>query len=135
MSIQPRAPQPEGLNLEFYEHAASGTLHIQQCSDCGHFRHPPRYFCPVCFSSHYRWTPSEGRGTLFSWTVTHFPYDRGWAEGLPYATLVVELDEGVRLIGADGTQDIAVLSPGLRMVGQLTQDSYGFPFLTFVEHP
>ena len=44
--------------------------------------------------------PSAGRGRIFSWTVTHRPVDPGWAaEGLPYATVVIEMEEGVRLVG------------------------------------
>ena len=132
MTITPRAPEPEGLNLEFYEHAASGTLHIQQCGNCGRVRHPPRYFCPACFSPLYVWTPSQGHGVLFSWTVTHFPFDRGWAQDLPYATLVVQLDEGVRMVGAYDRDDSSGLTLGLPLIAELDQ-RYGFPFLTFVE--
>jgi|HubBroStandDraft_6_1064221.scaffolds.fasta_scaffold382222_2 uncharacterized OB-fold protein len=131
MTPQPRAPTPEGLNLEFYEHAASGMLHLQQCTECGRFRHPPRYYCPYCFSPSYRWTPSAGAGRLFSWTITHFPFDRGWAEDLPYVTVVVELEEGTRVIGAfDGDAD-ADLRVGLDLVATVDIEAYGFPFLRF----
>ncbi|MEA3218225.1 MAG: uncharacterized protein QOJ19_4381, partial [Acidimicrobiia bacterium] len=84
-------PRPDGLNAEFYEAAASGTLHVQRCADCGVYRHPPRYYCAACGSGSYVWAPSSGDGTLFSWTVTRRAYDRGWADDLPYATAVVEL--------------------------------------------
>jgi uncharacterized OB-fold protein len=118
MTPQPRAPTPEGLNLEFYEHAASGMLHLQQCTECGRFRHPPRYYCPYCFSPSYRWTPSAGAGRLFSWTITHFPFDRGW-------------EEGTRVIGAfDGDAD-ADLRVGLDLVATVDIEAYGFPFLRF----
>lgn len=131
MTPQPRAPAPEGLNLEFYEQMASGTLHLQQCGDCERFRHPPRYRCAECFSVAYRWTPSPGRGRLFAWTVTHFPFDRGWADDLPYATVVAELDEGVRLLGAWPGDDFASLHPGLPVVAQVDTATHPFPFVTF----
>jgi Predicted nucleic-acid-binding protein containing a Zn-ribbon len=36
---------------------------------------------------------------VYSWTVTHRPIDPGFADELPYAILVVETDEGPRLVG------------------------------------
>jgi uncharacterized OB-fold protein len=131
MAPQPRAPTPEGLNLEFYEQASGGVLHLQQCAQCGRFRHPPRFLCPDCHSAEYRWSPSPGRGRLFSWTVTHFPFDRGWAQELPYATAVIELDEGVRMIGAVGGIQLTELTAGIPMHARVDTESYGFPFLIF----
>ena len=39
----------------------------------------------------------SGRGRIFSWTVTHQPLDPAFA--VPYAVVVVELEEGPRLVG------------------------------------
>jgi uncharacterized OB-fold protein len=36
---------------------------------------------------------------VFSWTVTHQALDPAYADELPYAVVVVELDEGPRLVG------------------------------------
>ena len=93
-------PDPDGRNADFYRHAASGRLHLQQCAQCAHYYHPPRYLCRECGSEELVFVPSEGRGRVFSWTVTHRPVDPGWAAEIPYATVVVEMDEGVRLVGA-----------------------------------
>ena len=93
-------PEPEGLNADFYQRLAAGTLSFQRCAGCGAFRHPPRHLCAACGSSQAEWMASSGRGRIFSWTVTHRPIDPGWAHELPYATLVVEMDEGVRVVGA-----------------------------------
>ena len=131
MTPQPRAPSPEGLNLEFYEHAASGTVHLQQCTACRRFRHPPRYLCAWCGSPEYQWTPSRGEGQLYTWTVTHFPFDRGWAEELPYATAVVELEEGVRLIGSPDGVETRDLRPGLPLVAVVDTETHGFPYVRF----
>ena len=92
-------PDPDGLNADFYVHAATGTLHIQRCESCGQAYHPPRYLCRECGSEALVFVPSKGRGRIFSWTVTHRPVDPGWAVDGPWATLVVAMDEGVRLVG------------------------------------
>ena len=93
-------PNPDGRNADFYRLAASGRLHLQQCTGCRQYYHPPRYLCRECGSGELEFVPSEGRGRVFSWTVTHRAVDPGWAEELPYATVVVEMEEGVRVVGA-----------------------------------
>ena len=93
-------PDPDGLAVPFYERLAAGTLAFQRCSDCGAFRHPPRYRCASCSSAAYEWVASSGRGRILTWSVTHRPVDPGWAAEIPYATLVVEMEEGVRVVGA-----------------------------------
>jgi len=77
------------------------------------------------------WVPSPGRGSLFSWTVTHIPFDPGWAGEVPYTTVVVELDEGVRLLGAIDGVERADLHLGLPLTASLDSKSEGFVFLTF----
>lgn len=135
MTPEPRIPSPEGLNADFYAHAHDGRLHLQRCAACGRFRHPPRYLCANCGSPDYRWQPSAGRGRLYSWTTTHMPFDRGWAGELPYVTAVIELEEGVRLIGAlDGVRPDE-LEPGRLLEACLEPMSDEFVFLTFRPPP
>ena len=43
--------------------------------------------------------PTSSRGRVFTWTVTHRPIDPAFANEIPYAVLVVELDEGPRVVG------------------------------------
>ena len=132
MSPNPRIPTPEGLNAEFYAQAQEGVLHLQQCADCGLFRHAPRYHCGRCASGRYVWTPSTGRGQLYSWTITHLPYDRRWAEEIPYITGVIELDEGVRLVGSVAGLSADDLRIGLPMTTRLWPYGAEFTFLTLV---
>ena len=93
-------PSPDGRNADFYRLAATGRLHLQRCTSCGHYYHPPRYLCRECGSGALDFVPSQGRGRVFSWTVTHRPVDPGWADELPCATVVVAMEEGVRVVGA-----------------------------------
>lgn len=110
--VTPRVPDPIGLHAEFYRHARSGRLHLQRCTRCEAFQHPPRHCCPRCGSSSWTWEPIGGEGTLYSWTVTHVPFDRGWAPAVPYVTAVIELSEGVRLIGSLEVTDVGLLRIG-----------------------
>jgi uncharacterized OB-fold protein len=98
MSERP-LPQPDDdLVAAFWDHCAKGRLCFQRCSDCGTWRHLPRILCASCASPKWQWTPSSGRGRIFSWTVTHQPLVRNFPEAVPYAVVVVELEEGVRMV-------------------------------------
>ena len=99
MSGVPRpAPLLEGLTGEFYGFLGRGELRFQRCTDCGAWRHPPRARCRSCSSADWQWEPSSGRGRVFSWTTVHQPVHPAFTD-VPYAVLVVEMGEGVRMIG------------------------------------
>jgi hypothetical protein len=92
-------PHPDGLNAEFYAHCAAGELRFQRCTACATWRHPPRARCAACGSDGWEWALASGRGRVFSWTITHRAIDPGFADEVPYAIVVAEMDEGPRLIG------------------------------------
>ncbi len=91
-------PTLDGLTKEFYDFCRKGELRFQRCSDCGQWRHVPREMCAECGSFAWRWDLSSGRGTLFSWTVVERALHPDFEEETPYAVVVVEMDEGVRVI-------------------------------------
>jgi uncharacterized OB-fold protein len=93
-------PKPEvrdPIEQEFWDNCQSGVLYFQKCTSCGVWRFLPRYLCAHCSSFEYEWAPSNGRGSIFSWTVTHQAFHPAFAADIPYAAIVVALDEGVRL--------------------------------------
>ncbi|MEZ5170474.1 MAG: OB-fold domain-containing protein [Acidimicrobiia bacterium] len=112
--VERTLPEAVGLNAEFYGHCATGRLHIQRCSDCAAWRHPPRYRCPECGSDAWTWEPSSQRGRVYTWTITHRAVDPFFADRIPYAVVVVETEEGVRLVGNTsgiGNDDLALDLP------------------------
>jgi len=98
-------PQPDDdLTAAFWDHCAKGALFFQRCSKCETWRHLPRPRCAKCGSKEWSWQPSTGRGTIYSWTITHQPLLRNFPEPVPYASIVVELEEGVRMVS--GLRDL-----------------------------
>ena len=99
---QTSIPQPlpvlEGFAKDFYEGCQRGELLFQRCSDCGAWRHVPRELCPECGSWDWEWQASSGRGRVFTWTVIERALHPAFAEAAPFAAVVVELEEGVRLL-------------------------------------
>jgi uncharacterized OB-fold protein len=82
----------------FWEAARQHELVVQRCTACGAHRFPARDICSRCLSRDAEWVRSAGRGTVFSWAVMHQVYHPGFAGDVPYALVVIELDEGARLV-------------------------------------
>ena len=82
----------------FWEALARHELYFQRCRDCGTKRLYPRALCPSCLSSRPEWVRASGRGTVYSFSVTHQNQAPGFREELPYVLAIVELEEGVRLM-------------------------------------
>ncbi len=91
-------PELDGLHGEFFAHCKNHTLHFQRCDDCQTFRHVPREMCAECGSWNWSWQPSSGRGKVFTWTVVARPMHPAFVDACPYAPVVVEMEEGVRLL-------------------------------------
>lgn len=83
---------------EFWEGCHRHQLLIQKCQNCATLRHYPKVMCPNCGSWDTTWVRVSGKGKVYSWTVTHRSFHPGFADELPYASVIVELDEGVRLM-------------------------------------
>ena len=98
-------PATEWLTLEWHRASVeAGQLCLQRCTHCGRWRHPPRRYCAGCFSPASSFVPVAGSGTVASYTVSHRSLDPAWQERTPYTTLVVELDEGPRVLAATDLQ-------------------------------
>jgi uncharacterized OB-fold protein len=95
-----RKPLPDvsGPTRPFWEAARQRRLALQRCRGCGAHRFPARDLCSRCLSRDVEWVTVSGRGSIFSWAVMHQVYHPGFADQVPYAVVVVELAEGVRLV-------------------------------------
>ena len=91
-------PVLEGFTGEFYAACQRGELIFQRCDNCGAWRHVPRELCAECGSWDWNWQASSGRGKVFTWTVVERPLHPAFVEDVPLAAVVVELEEGVRLL-------------------------------------
>ena len=81
----------------FWDGTAAGELRIQTCNACGELRHPPGPMCPTCHAADRGYVVASGRGTVFSFLVHHAPQLPG--KELPLTIALVELEEGVRMVG------------------------------------
>ena len=81
----------------YFAAAREGRLVVQRCAGCGALRFPPRELCSSCLSTDVRWEPVSGRGEIFSYNVMHQIYHPAFAAAVPYAVVVVKLEEGPKL--------------------------------------
>ena len=93
----PRAVPPvtDEDNRFFWNGVRDGQLRIQRCAHCGRVRHPPGPMCPECRSLEWEAVTSSGRGSIYSWVISHHPTE---PDAEPRIVVLVELEEGVRLV-------------------------------------
>jgi hypothetical protein len=84
----------------FWEAAHRHQLVAQRCIDCGAFRFPAREVCSRCLSRRAEWQRVSGRGRIFSVAVMHQANHPWFAARAPYAVVVVELEEGARMLSS-----------------------------------
>jgi uncharacterized OB-fold protein len=91
-------PLVDEENRWFWEACARHELVLQRCGQCGELRFYPRALCPLCLSSKTEYVRASGRGTVYTFTVTHQNQAPGFRDELPYVMAYVELAEGPRLL-------------------------------------
>jgi len=110
--VRPRRPRPALTqdNRFFFEGAKEHKLLIQRCSNCGTLRHPPRPACATCQSFEWDALTASGRGTIYSFTVNHYPQVPAF--DYPLVVALVELEEGTRLVA-----NVAGITPETVAIG------------------
>ena len=104
----------------FWDGIRAGELRIQRCGGCGALRHPPGPMCPECKqrgSADPGYVVAAGTGTVFSYVVHHHPPVPG--KRLPLVIALVELDEGVRVLG-----EMVGISPDQVSIGMPVRIEY-----------
>jgi hypothetical protein len=91
-------PAPDALEHPFFEAAARGELLYQRCPKCGHVQFYPRAVCTAC-GADPEWAKASGRGSVHTYTVVRQNGMPPFHDELPYVVAIVELPEGVRMMG------------------------------------
>ena len=89
-------PTIAGETKPFWDSCRQGKLLLQRCDQCNEYQFYPRGICANCWSNDIKWVQSSGRGTVWTFTVTHQNRTPGFDTG-PYVLALVELEEGVKM--------------------------------------
>lgn len=92
------APPESEAGAPFWAASRDRRLVLPWCRACAEPHWYPRGFCPRCLSTDLEWRPSEGRGTVHAVSVQPKAAHPGLADRAPYAVVLVDLDDGVRMM-------------------------------------
>lgn len=103
-------PIPNEWTKPFWDAAKQGVLALQRCCGCGFVQHPPYATCTQCMGIDLAFEPVRGVGAIYAYTIMYHTGDKRFASAVPYASIVVELDDApgalmaANLLEADYTQ-------------------------------
>ncbi|MGQ7794552.1 Zn-ribbon domain-containing OB-fold protein [Faunimonas sp. B44] len=106
---------PEARYRAFLE---AGQLAIQRCGACAQHVFYPRAICPHCGSGDLAWVAPAGTGAVYTTTVVR----RKVEQGGDYNVVLVDLDEGVRMMSRVAGLAPEAVTIGLRVRAEIARD-------------
>lgn len=94
-------PPLDSTIAPFWDGTREPRLLLPRCTSCGDIFWYPRPTCPRCLRAELEWVPAAGGGVVHAVSVQARTDD-------PYAVVLVELDEGVRIMSNTTTTDVAI---------------------------
>lgn len=127
-------PAIEPLTAPYWEGTAKGEIRLQHCLDCGHCWHPPLPRCPACHARRVEWRAARGTGRLYSWTDVHHAVHAATASWVPYRIVLVELDEGPRIVaGMAYAPEPPIIGQPVRALFREAAEGIVLPYFTASE--
>ncbi|MGE3992077.1 Zn-ribbon domain-containing OB-fold protein [Pseudorhodoplanes sp.] len=90
--------QPYSFDVPFWEATKERRLLLQYCPSTKQYQYFPRPVSIFTGRRDIEWRPSNGKGSLYSFTISNIG-PGPFRDAAPYAIALVELDEGVRVLG------------------------------------
>lgn len=82
----------------FWDATRRQQLVLPWCTSCQRPFWYPRPACPRCLGSDIEWRAASGRGEVYAVTVVHRAQNPLMADRAPYPVVLVDLEEGVRMM-------------------------------------
>jgi uncharacterized OB-fold protein len=97
-AVKKPLPAPDADTAAFWRGLRDGVLLLQHCTDCGHMQYYQQAMCRSCGGETLVHRPATGRGKVHSFSVVHRAPGPAFKADLPYAVLLIDLEEGPRMI-------------------------------------
>ena len=91
-------PSPDADSAALWRGLRDGMLLLQHCGDCRHIQYYQQGMCRHCGSENLSHRAASGRGKVHSFSVVHRAPGPAFRDDVPYAVLLVDLEEGPRMI-------------------------------------
>jgi len=92
-------PTPSPATEWFWDACDEERLLLQQCKDCSSFRAYPARVCRTCNGTDWTAVEADDTGTIESVTVVHHAPSEPFRADTPYVLALIELRDGVRVMG------------------------------------
>lgn len=120
----PSAVEPE--YEQFFAGLAARQIVVRRCTSCGTAQWPPRDACRQCHGGGFEPAEVPQQGTVHTCATMRRAFHPWFAERLPYGIAVVDVGQGIRLMGNVFGPDVERLRIGVparavfAAAGQLT---------------
>jgi uncharacterized OB-fold protein len=108
-------PRPNAQTRPYWDGAAAGELRYQRCDGCGHVQRIPRSLCEQCHGRQLNWLNSQRTGTVLTFTTVYRAPLPVFKESVPYVIVMVDMDEGFRVMANAMPECRAGLEIGARV--------------------
>ncbi|OBH82548.1 DNA-binding protein [Mycobacterium scrofulaceum] len=90
--------EPSLVSAPFWDATRRRELTAQRCESCARLVWYPRFACPHCGGAALVWEKLSGDGVVYAVSVHHRAALPALADKVPYSVVLVDLDEGVRMM-------------------------------------
>lgn len=124
-------PTPDGDSAAFWKGLhKEGKLLLQHCRKCGHIQYYQQGYCRQCGAEDLEHRPASGRGKVYSFSVVYRAPGPAFKGDTPYAVVLVQLDEGPRMISSmvDCDPEKVAFDMPVQLVCRKAADDTTLPF-------
>ena len=83
----------------YYQGISENKLMVQRCSYTDNYIWPPRITSPYSPTGEIIWEEVKGIGKVYTFNVVYRAFHPYFSDKVPYVIGIIELEEGIRMIG------------------------------------
>ena len=126
-------PHPNATTKPYWDACAEGELCYQKCENCGTVQLIARSLCEHCQSQQLQWQTSQRLGTVLSFTTVYRAPLPAFKAQVPYAIVIVDMDEGFRVMANATPQAQSALAIGAKVrMGFTSEHGMAMPIVEAV---
>src|SRR5699024_10490881 len=103
------------LFAPFWEATRNGELIVQECTTTNKKVWPPKFLSPFDTGAELKLVPIKTKGKVYSFNISYRSFIPYFEEEVPYGIVVVELEDGVRMLGNTVEMDPEDIQVGMEM--------------------
>jgi uncharacterized OB-fold protein len=119
----------EKLYAAHFQALNEQKIAVQHCVDCGHSQWPAREICFQCHQTNLVWKDIADSGTVYTYSISYRAFHPWFKKHLPYGIFVVDLGDGIRMLGNCFDEDVGNIECGMKVKAVYRQASEGVTLL------